>query len=477
MTVDETINAWLAPIADWLGKVVFFSVPVGRRAAAADRRVAHHGRHRLHARVPVHEPARLPALGARHPRRLFEPRASRRSLAVPGAEHRGVRHRGPGQHRRRRGGGDAGRARRHVVDDARRLPRHEPQVRRSHAGREIPARARGRHGDRRRDVLRARGAAAASACRASANSSRDSSAWPPSAVRSPSSRSARPIRRCAPSPASTRPSCSGSWSPIWIGIVLFGGVKRIVQVDRQALAVHVPAVHRRLPRRARRELRQHPAGARHHRARSLRAGRGGRRRRRRADPGLPPRRVRERSGHRLRAHGARHGAHQRAHVAGLRGADGALPRHHHHLPAHRAGHRGQRRATRPARASASRSPPMRSPPSCRGSRSCSPWWPCCSRCPPCSPGATTASRRGCGCSRRAKAQPRGVPAVPVRACCRSPPRFRSTRWSTSSIRCSFCMADPEHHRHLSTDAGAARRSRQLLAARGAQERAENQNVA
>ncbi|MEO8018130.1 MAG: alanine/glycine:cation symporter family protein [Pseudomonadota bacterium] len=28
MTVDQTINSWLAPIADWLGKVVFFSVPV-----------------------------------------------------------------------------------------------------------------------------------------------------------------------------------------------------------------------------------------------------------------------------------------------------------------------------------------------------------------------------------------------------------------------------------------------------------------
>ena len=29
MTIDERINAILAPIADWLGKVVFFSVPVG----------------------------------------------------------------------------------------------------------------------------------------------------------------------------------------------------------------------------------------------------------------------------------------------------------------------------------------------------------------------------------------------------------------------------------------------------------------
>jgi AGCS family alanine or glycine:cation symporter len=28
MTIDQTINAWLAPIADWLGKVVFFTVPV-----------------------------------------------------------------------------------------------------------------------------------------------------------------------------------------------------------------------------------------------------------------------------------------------------------------------------------------------------------------------------------------------------------------------------------------------------------------
>jgi AGCS family alanine or glycine:cation symporter len=29
MTIDETINGWLAPIADWLGAVVFYSLPVG----------------------------------------------------------------------------------------------------------------------------------------------------------------------------------------------------------------------------------------------------------------------------------------------------------------------------------------------------------------------------------------------------------------------------------------------------------------
>src|SRR6187402_207358 len=30
LTIDERINAILAPVADWLGKVVFFSVPVGQ---------------------------------------------------------------------------------------------------------------------------------------------------------------------------------------------------------------------------------------------------------------------------------------------------------------------------------------------------------------------------------------------------------------------------------------------------------------
>src|SRR5687768_7527792 len=29
VNVDQTINAWLSPIADWLGTVVFFAVPVG----------------------------------------------------------------------------------------------------------------------------------------------------------------------------------------------------------------------------------------------------------------------------------------------------------------------------------------------------------------------------------------------------------------------------------------------------------------
>src|SRR5690349_8336341 len=29
MSIDQSINAWLAPVADWFGKVIFFSVPVG----------------------------------------------------------------------------------------------------------------------------------------------------------------------------------------------------------------------------------------------------------------------------------------------------------------------------------------------------------------------------------------------------------------------------------------------------------------
>ena len=32
MNLDQAINAWLAPVADWLGKVVFFAVPVGGTA-------------------------------------------------------------------------------------------------------------------------------------------------------------------------------------------------------------------------------------------------------------------------------------------------------------------------------------------------------------------------------------------------------------------------------------------------------------
>ena len=29
MTVDQTINSWVAPIADWLSAVVFYAVPIG----------------------------------------------------------------------------------------------------------------------------------------------------------------------------------------------------------------------------------------------------------------------------------------------------------------------------------------------------------------------------------------------------------------------------------------------------------------
>jgi AGCS family alanine or glycine:cation symporter len=32
MNLDQTINAWLAPVADWLGKVIFYAVPVGGEA-------------------------------------------------------------------------------------------------------------------------------------------------------------------------------------------------------------------------------------------------------------------------------------------------------------------------------------------------------------------------------------------------------------------------------------------------------------
>ena len=68
-----------------------------------------------------------------------------------------------------------------------------------------------------------------------------------------------------------------------------------------------------------------------------------------------------------------------------------------------------------------------------------------------------------------QAQPRGVPAVPVRHAVDR--RHVSARPGGQHRRfVQLLHGDSEHHRHLSIDAGAARRSRQLLAARGAQER-------
>jgi hypothetical protein len=72
MTVDQTINAWLAPIADWLGKVVFFTVPL----AGADLPLIVVwlivGGIVLHGGIPLHQSARLPAFRAGYPRRLLE---------------------------------------------------------------------------------------------------------------------------------------------------------------------------------------------------------------------------------------------------------------------------------------------------------------------------------------------------------------------------------------------------------------------
>ncbi len=139
MTIDETINAWLAPIADWLGKVVFFSVPVGGAqlplimvwlimggivCTLAFRFVNLRGfRHSL--RVIRGDYSSKDHPGEASPFQAL-------STAVSGTVGLGAI------------GGVAvavtlGRSGRGVLDGDRRLPRHEHQVRRGHARREVPA--------------------------------------------------------------------------------------------------------------------------------------------------------------------------------------------------------------------------------------------------------------------------------------------------------------------------------------------------
>ena len=67
------------------------------------------------------------------------------------------------------------------------------------------------------------------ACRASANSSQDSSAWPRWVVRSPSSRSTRPTRSSRRNGHIDQAFLFGLIVAVWIGIVLFGGMRRIVK--------------------------------------------------------------------------------------------------------------------------------------------------------------------------------------------------------------------------------------------------------
>jgi AGCS family alanine or glycine:cation symporter len=143
----------------------------------------------------------------------------------------------------------------------------------------------------------------------------------------------------------------------------------------------------------------------------------------------------------FRAHGARHGAYERAHVAGLRGAHGTLPRHRHHLPAHGAGHRGQRRQRdqleRRHRAHLGCLRHRGAVVPGRARR----WWPCCSRCPPCSRGATTASRHGCGCFPRPKAS-RVAFRLFLCAMLSIAATFPLDQVVNIVDSCSFCMAIP-----------------------------------
>ena len=104
MNVDQTINEWLAPVADWFGAVMFYSVPVaGAQLPLILVWLIMGG-------IVCTLAFRFVNLrGFRHSTQVIRgdyssKSPSRRGLALPGAEHRRVRHGGSGRHRRCRGG-------------------------------------------------------------------------------------------------------------------------------------------------------------------------------------------------------------------------------------------------------------------------------------------------------------------------------------------------------------------------------------
>jgi hypothetical protein len=209
VTVDQTINSWVAPIADWLSAVVFYAVPIGDTklplilvwlimggivCTLAFRFVNLRG-FRHSARVIRGDYSSKDHPGEATPFQALSTAVSGTvGLGAIGGVAVAVSLGGPGAAFWMVIAGFLGMS---------------TKFRRSHAGREIPPGARRRHGVGRRHALCAGGAAADRPARVSANSSRVFSAWQRWAVRSPSSRSTRLTRSFAWSPASTRRSCSG----------------------------------------------------------------------------------------------------------------------------------------------------------------------------------------------------------------------------------------------------------------------------
>ena len=114
-------------------------------------------RHDLHLLFRLHPVPGLRPCDQPREGRLFRPQRCGRGQPLPGAGNRAVGHRGPRQHRGRRGGRRHRRAGGDVLDDPRGPARHGLEVHRMHPRREVPQRVPGRPRLGRPDVLHDQG--------------------------------------------------------------------------------------------------------------------------------------------------------------------------------------------------------------------------------------------------------------------------------------------------------------------------------
>ena len=209
----------------------------------AHRLLAGPGGRRLHGLLPRHPVHRVQDVAGPRAGQVLAGQRPRGGHPLPGPVLGRVRHRRPGQHRRRGRRGHHRWRRCDVLDDRGRPARHVHQVRRVHARREVPRGPRGRLGDRRRLPLpagrlralrhrgvpgtdpRLRGGAVPLRCRRRQH-------VPGQPDLRPGAGGHRRRRRL-PRRRPGRRSSSGSSSPLGVGLVILGGIT----LDRQG---HLP---------------------------------------------------------------------------------------------------------------------------------------------------------------------------------------------------------------------------------------------